>query len=68
MCFPKRKLKKVSKKIKHSLPQNTLTGCRMIILIDDNPKSKFYRPEYCNCKILEDGLCAVHKELSFIKK
>jgi len=54
--------------MKHSLPQNTLTGCRMIILIDDNPKSKFYRPEYCNCEISEDGLCVVHKELSFIEK
>ena len=68
MCFPKRKLKRSSKKMRYSKPQNILTGCKMVILFDDAPYSKFYRPDYCNAEIVEDGLCEVHKEIKFIEK
>ena len=68
MCFPKKKLKRKSLKIKNYNPENILKGCRMIVLIDDEPCTKFYRPEYCNQKIIKDGYCEVHKDVNFIKK
>ena len=67
MCFPKRKLKRTSKKMRFHKPENKLFGCKMIILIDE-PYNKFYRSEYCNGKISEGGFCDVHKELNFIEK
>ena len=54
MCFPKRKLKRTSQKMRYNKPTNNLRGCKMIILIDE-PYSKFYRPEYCNALIVQDG-------------
>ena len=68
MCFPRRKLKRTSKKMRFQKPENKLFGCKMIILFDDAPYNKFYRPEYCNADIVEDGFCEVHKELKFIEK
>ena len=64
MCFPRRKLKKKQKKY-YNKPNNQLTGCKMIILIDE-PQCKFYRPEYCNRKVSENGLCKTHKDLCFM--
>ena len=67
MCFYKRKFKKTIYKKKLKVPINVLNGCRMIVLIDE-PSSKFYKPEYCNCKVVEDGLCEIHKEINYFHK
>lgn len=67
MCFHKIYLtqKKTRNNVKHTRPQNLLEGCRMIVLIDD-PEYTYFIHEYCNYKIVEDGLCELHKDLNKI--